>query len=490
MLAGMLNLWEIDMAVKLLAPTDPKRMLHGSTSDDVLTASTTGSGAHQVHLYADDGDDVINMNLKTTFSGGGIKHGFHVFGGKGADEFRFNNINGITGTVVSRIDDFDATRDSIYIGGQLLDLRNPSAIVGWKVAIVEFAMSSSLGAHESQQWLRIVTPAGQALIALEGARLDPGSSTGEEKHFIPIGTAMPAIFKEVPYQDPINFIPYDVFPKASHRYVNHGLGSDGGDTFWGTDFDDIYDGHRGADHIKGGAGNDTLYGYFGNDTINGGNGHDVIEGGKGRDLIYGGEGRDTIAGGTDQDVIYGGNGDDRIYGGSESDTLYGNEGSDYIDTGTGNDQVWGGDGRDTVLGGRGNDYLRGEKGNDAIQGGEGNDTLVGGLGSDTLNGDVGQDVFIYYSPAESPRLLAERDRIVNFQSGVDKINIFSMDADRDRVGLQAFNFNGGVAGPNSVWLVKSGSDVIVFADVDGDAVADFSVQLVNALTITVSDFVL
>lgn len=110
----------------------------------------------------------------------------------------------------------------------------------------------------------------------------------------------------------------------------------------------VYGGY-GNDTIFGGSnGIDTLYGDQGDDVITASNSGSLIYGGLGADLITGGTGRDTLYGDVGLDTIYGGGGNDILYGGDNSDTLYG---------GAGNDTIYGGNSLDVLYGGAGNDIF-------------------------------------------------------------------------------------------------------------------------------------
>ncbi len=141
-------------------------------------------------------------------------------------------------------------------------------------------------------------------------------------------------------------------------------------------------GDRGGDLIFASRGNDTVKGLGGADSIDGGGGKDMLIGNGGKDMLRGGGGKDTLLGGGGKDHLEGGRGKDDVIGGGGRDTLKGDGGADNLD---------GGGGRDELDGGRGNDVLTG---------GRGPDTFVFGTGSG-------------------------RDRIVDYQAGLDLIRINS-----------------------------------------------------------------
>jgi Ca2+-binding RTX toxin-like protein len=127
---------------------------------------------------------------------------------------------------------------------------------------------------------------------------------------------------------------------------------------------------------------------------------DVLVGTGGDDFMFGFGGRDTISGR---------GGDDFIEGGSGSDFLFG---------GSGDDEILGGSNRDTIQGNAGDDLLVGGLSADRMLGGSGEDTLFGGPGDDVLTGGGDADIF-QFSPVD------ERDRITDFEDGLDRIEILA-----------------------------------------------------------------
>jgi serralysin len=264
----------------------------------------------------------------------------------------------------------------------------------------------------------------------------------------------------------------------------------------------------GADTYKLGGGNDS-YRATGN---TGADGNDVISGGTGVDLYsaegatspvninldtvkhdfapfdVGGEvaantatGSDVAGGGTDTIIGFenanGGKGDDIIYGNAAANVL------------------WGGPG--------GVNRLFGLGGDDTLIGGLSVDALIGGAGKDVLTGGSGGDFFSYGAPSDSGLTNATRDLIMDFEDGIDMISLDKMDADTTTIGDQAFTY---INGDSSTTAAKdfsesagelrsylSASGVIIEGDVNGDAKADFSVELIDPLhhiTLTSADFFL
>ena len=184
-------------------------------------------------------------------------------------------------------------------------------------------------------------------------------------------------------------------------------------------------GTAGADKLLGTGGNDHIYGHAGNDRLDGANGNDILEGGAGADQLIGGSGMDTAsyaaaAAGVKVDLMKpvvnlgDASGDsytsiENLTGSAFDDSLSGDNGANILEGGAGNDKLLGYGGSDTLLGGAGDDYLAGHGGGDILNGGRGQDVLDGGRG--------GADFFVYD--------IADwgKDRIVNFEDNVDKIDM-------------------------------------------------------------------
>ena len=194
-------------------------------------------------------------------------------------------------------------------------------------------------------------------------------------------------------------------------------------------------------------------------------------------------------------AVIGGDGDETVInrGAIFGDVSLGG-GSDVFRGGDGSleGSVSGGAGNDRIFGGSGDDILSGNNGNDILNGGSGNDILTGGKSRDVMAGDLGDDVFAFNSVLDST-LGTGRDRIADFVSGSDLIDVSTIDADTGTGGNQTFTFIGasdfnGLAG--ELQAVAAGNNVIVAGDVDGDGLADFAIIVLGVASLAANDFVL
>jgi serralysin len=139
--------------------------------------------------------------------------------------------------------------------------------------------------------------------------------------------------------------------------------------------------------------------------------------------------------------------------------------------------------KDRFDGGLGADFISGGNGSDVLEGGSGKDTLIGGNGDDILRGGTGDDTFVFLKAAEASAGGGLVDRITDFQSGYDKID------------LSAFMDGGVFIG--SAPLVACGvaqvsydrSNAMLLGDVNGDGIADFQIYLNRAPVVEAGDFI-
>ncbi|WP_185020649.1 M10 family metallopeptidase C-terminal domain-containing protein [Histidinibacterium lentulum] len=147
-------------------------------------------------------------------------------------------------------------------------------------------------------------------------------------------------------------------------------------------------------------------------------------------------------------------------GTASNDLILGNDAANVILGRSGDDRIWARGGDDRVDGGGGKDRL---------DGGGGDDVILGGLGADVLRGGGGADRFVFRSVEESAR--GAHDRILDFESGADVIELARIDADTTRPGHQSFAWNG--TGPGR-FVFENGS---LRGDTDGDGRADLVIEI-------------
>ncbi|MBW8726403.1 MAG: calcium-binding protein [Inquilinus limosus] len=303
----------------------------------------------------------------------------------------------------------------------------------------------------------------------------------------------------------------------------------------GSSFDDrlagdggrnIISGDNGADMLAGNGGDDSLAGGAGDDGLDGGDGADRLIGGDGVDTIHGGTGNDSVDAGTGNDLVYGEAGHDGLTGGAGDDRLDGGDGNDTLDGGAGADVLAGGAGIDTVsyagsaigvvlnlatgassggdaqgdtltgieqvLGSAQADILTGDADANTLWGMAGDDVLTGGGNGDALKGGAGNDRFVYTALSDSAVSGIGKDTIADFAGG-DRIDLSAIDADGNSAnGDTAFSFGTGDFSRHAgeLRVVTAGAIQVVYADVDGDKVPDFAINVVSDHPLTASDFLL
>lgn len=150
------------------------------------------------------------------------------------------------------------------------------------------------------------------------------------------------------------------------------------------------------------------------------------------------------------------------------------------------------DGNNTLVGTSAPATFNGHAGDDVIRGGSGNDIIIGGLGKDILYGGGGNNVFIYQSLADSTAQTAGRDFIGDFKEGQDKIDLSRIDANTLTSAKESFAFVGTDAFSGHAGELRyeaRNGNTFVFADANGDKVADFQIDLAGIHTLHQSDFI-
>lgn len=261
----------------------------------------------------------------------------------------------------------------------------------------------------------------------------------------------------------VEFADGTVWSVSDLKRLSFEMATNGADTLYGDESNELLEGLDGNDKLYGLTGNDVLNGGAGEDMLVGGVGLDTLDGGAGNDSLYGDSGNDTylFQRGGGQDLIFdrdwttgnidviklaqgispsdikasrvGDNLELSILGTSDKLTIrdwfyfadsqieqlqfadgtlwdvatlktmvkgVASEGNDVLQGDESSaDTLNGLGGDDTLYGLSGNDTLNGGAGNDKLYGEAGADTLDGGAGNDILYGDAGNDTYLFYRGA-------------------------------------------------------------------------------------------
>jgi serralysin len=154
---------------------------------------------------------------------------------------------------------------------------------------------------------------------------------------------------------------------------------------------------------------------------------------------------------------------------------------------------------ENAIGGAGNDVISGNSASNRLQGGGGDDWLNGLAGTDRAEGGAGADVFVFSAAGHSLgyRLRSDGakgtpDALLDFTSGVDRIDLSAIDAIAGTVADDAFAFIGTAAFTNQAGQLRfEAADglVHIFGDVDGNGVADLHI-IASGPQVLTGDFVL
>lgn len=166
------------------------------------------------------------------------------------------------------------------------------------------------------------------------------------------------------------------------------------------------------------------------------------------------------------------------------------QGNDTINGSTAGDRLFAWNGNDILYGNGGNDRLNGGLGADTLNGGASDDTLTGGNAKDRMAGGSGKDIYDFNNVAESGPYSGSRDVITDFTRGQDKIDLSGIDANTQAAGNSAFTrIIGASASFTAAGQLKLSGGVL-YINTDGDATAEFSVQLSGITQLSLSDFIL
>ncbi|AWB48226.1 hypothetical protein HYN69_06625 [Gemmobacter aquarius] len=241
----------------------------------------------------------------------------------------------------------------------------------------------------------------------------------------------------------------------------------------------VINGDSRANTLSGTAANDVMSGFANNDTLAGSAGDDVIDGGTGNDVLDGGT--NTAAGDT---VSYASAiGSVAVSLANTKFQNTGNAGSDKLS------------GFENLTGSDFNDSLAGSSGANIIAGGKGSDLILGGGGADTLRGGAGADTFDFNFASDTGNTSATRDVITDFEKGIDRIDLGTIDASTALRNNNAFVFKGqtssfGVSADGEIRYTHENGNTIIYADTDRDSTPEFQIALTGIFDLSATDFIL
>lgn len=481
----------------------------GNYGDRILFAYNNNSNAVSTFeagtIRANGGDDVVAFN-GVTATGGGVEQ---IFGGDGNDSLSWTagtatindlTINAATGTMTA-----DGQKFTQFYGFETVSFRSFDTITG-ALDYKGFAGVDSISVSAAVSSM-ISTYAGNDYIAVNGGPATVLAGAGDD------------------------VIQAGYYTEASAVTFNGGAGNDrliggsGLSSLFGDSGNDSIDAYNTHSQVYGGIGNDVLSMNFltaatagsGAGLFDGGSGHDrltlALVGGSALTFNFSGPnltlpdgtritGVEAVnlqsAGGNDNLTASNG-----IFGAAEN-ILNGGSGNDSLHALGNGAALDGSFGADLLIGGAGNDLLNGGYGleGDTLLGGAGNDTMIGAYGRDIEKGGLGADRFVLNAYYESGITPASRDRITDFKATEgDKIDLTAIDANTTPAGPgdQAFSYIGHaffhhVAGElRSYRLDRSGTahDLTIAAgDINGDGIADFTIELAGLIDLNGSDFTL
>lgn len=240
-------------------------------------------------------------------------------------------------------------------------------------------------------------------------------------------------------------------------------------------------------NLMGTADADTLSGNDGNDILDGQGGADTLIGFKGNDVYYVDNVGDVIFESSDQgnDIVYARASYTLGAGVSVELLSAASTGATSLQSLTGNEFG------QTIIGNAGGNILSGAGGDDRLIGGGGNDRLIGGAGADSFVFETIGDSHAYAQRSDGHKVMP--DVIVDFTQGTDKIDLRGIDAILVTGTNDAFTFIGSAAFSHQAGQVRfetAGGFTSIYADMDGDGLADMQILLQMPATLTSADFVL
>lgn len=277
-----------------LAEAEGDDLIRGGDGDDVITDT---AGANR--LFGDTGADTIDASDDP------------------AEADAPDEVNGGFGADTLIVDDGDSVT-----GGAGLDM--------FRIAYATSDAPVVITDYEANEPIKIDVPedlAGQTP-TLEAAE------NGTDSNIV-IGDQTVAVLQGVTDLSTVNL---DV---AGTNVL--GASDSAGQTFTGTEGDDVIITGGGDNVVNAGAGDDVVTSRTGADVIDAGPGDDIVRAGAGGDVVNAGAGVDTVYAGFGQDVVTttdeaGTDAADRVFAGARDDTVNADDG-DVINLGAGSDTL-------------------------------------------------------------------------------------------------------------------------------------------------------
>ena len=154
---------------------------------------------------------------------------------------------------------------------------------------------------------------------------------------------------------------------------------------------------------------------------------------------------------------------------------------------------------ENAIGGAGNDVISGNSANNRLQGGGGDDSLNGLAGTDRAEGGAGADIFVFSAAGHSLGYLVRSDgkkgtpdELLDFTSGVDRIDLSAIDAVAGTGADDAFTFIGTAAFSRQAGQLRfevATGIVHILGDMDGNGVADLHI-IASGSQVLIGDFIL
>lgn len=125
-----------------------------------------------------------------------------------------------------------------------------------------------------------------------------------------------------------------------------------------------------------------------------------------------------------------------------------------------------------------------------VHGDENSNVLASVAGVDELTGGAGKDFFDFNKVGDIGTAASIRDVITDFTQRVDKIDLSTIDANILKEGDQKFNWAPALSGKAGQLVVEQNEGVtLVMGDVNGDAIADFTIELLGVPRLTPQDII-